>query len=573
MKKVRKFSNKNEKGREKNDCSQKRVFFAADAIGQREQMIILLLINFLSLIFFINKPVHVDDSLFLWASEHILKNPIDFYGFDVNWYGSSLPMWEVMQNPPLLSYVLAIPGLIFGFNEAALHTAVYIVVLFSSLGLYKLARLFCESPMLAALISSLTPVFMICGTTLMCDVLLLCLWIWSVYFWIEGITNRKYRPLLLSAALMSASALTKYSGICLVPLLLAYTIFSERKVTFRPTFLFIPVLCMMFYDIGTYALYGKCLFTGSFGYATAHSTLVAARLEKLVYGLSFLGGCIPALLFLAPILLFKREIVAFAAIALAALGIMLLFEGENRFQIFEARPNYTMYSIQVGLFISIGVMTFYLACADMVKNRRAESFLLFLWILGIFVFACQINWSVNGRSILPALPAVGIVLARRAELPGPLNIQWRRYVLWAGLTMLAVFSLAVTRGDYLWASSARDATRKISAEVKKKGNDVFFQGHWGFQYYMQKENFTALDWNKPKIKPGDLLVCPTNNTNVEKPFFRVGLVTKWREELRTGVSIMDLSHGAGFYSDMAGPAPFILGSDQEEGYLVLKYLP
>ena len=36
---------------------------------------------------FLNKAVHIDDSLFVWTAEQILKHPGDCYGFDVNWTG------------------------------------------------------------------------------------------------------------------------------------------------------------------------------------------------------------------------------------------------------------------------------------------------------------------------------------------------------------------------------------------------------------------------------------------------------------------------------------------------------
>ncbi len=50
--------------------------------------------------------------------------------------------------------------------------------------------------------------------------MMLALWIWAAIFWIEGIDSD--RPVFLAASviLIAASALTKYFGAALVPLLL-----------------------------------------------------------------------------------------------------------------------------------------------------------------------------------------------------------------------------------------------------------------------------------------------------------------------------------------------------------------
>ena len=46
--------------------------------------------------------------MFVWTAERVLVAPLDFYGFDVNWYGSFAPMYEVNKNPPLVSFWLAL---------------------------------------------------------------------------------------------------------------------------------------------------------------------------------------------------------------------------------------------------------------------------------------------------------------------------------------------------------------------------------------------------------------------------------------------------------------------------------
>ena len=70
---------------------------------------ILLIIILLGIVLpFINKAVNIDDPLFIWTAKHILEDPLHFYDFSVNWGGTQMSMFEIMKNPPLLSYYLAL---------------------------------------------------------------------------------------------------------------------------------------------------------------------------------------------------------------------------------------------------------------------------------------------------------------------------------------------------------------------------------------------------------------------------------------------------------------------------------
>src|SRR4029434_6040713 len=60
-----------------------------------------------ALIPFINKAFHMDDPLFLWTAQQISQHSRDPFGFSVNWYRTVLPMFSVIQNPPLSSYYMA----------------------------------------------------------------------------------------------------------------------------------------------------------------------------------------------------------------------------------------------------------------------------------------------------------------------------------------------------------------------------------------------------------------------------------------------------------------------------------
>src|SRR5215510_1794322 len=110
---------------------------------------------------FLNKAFHIDDPLFLWMAQQISVNPADPYGFAVNWYTTSQPMFSIMQNPPLTSYYMALMASFLGWSEPAMHGAFLVPAVAAVLGTFLLARRLCNSPLLAALLLLFTPVFLV----------------------------------------------------------------------------------------------------------------------------------------------------------------------------------------------------------------------------------------------------------------------------------------------------------------------------------------------------------------------------------------------------------------------------
>ena len=145
---------------------------------------------------FLNKAFHIDDPLFLWIAQQISHNPDDPYGFSLNWNGSVQPMFSVMQNPPFDSYYMALAATFLGWSEPVMHAAFLVPAVAAILGTFFLARRLCDSPLLAALLTLFTPVFLVSATGVMCDVWLLALWVWSIASWLRGLEYHSYRFVL-----------------------------------------------------------------------------------------------------------------------------------------------------------------------------------------------------------------------------------------------------------------------------------------------------------------------------------------------------------------------------------------
>jgi hypothetical protein len=169
--------------------------------------------------------------------------------------------------------------------------------------------------------------------------------------------------------------------------------------------------------------------------------------------------------------------------------------------------------------------------------------------------------------------------------------------------------LLVTTADYQLANTARMAAVEVRRTVDKfSPSTIWFQGHWGFQYYAAAQGMTAFDMRYSQIKPGDLMVIPKGNyvsvipSDMIEPTAAVDAthpriqtrdlmviprvdtgpaiipsdtiesVATVRELPCRWISTMNMSLRAGFYSDFFwGPLPFAFGSVRPEEYRILRF--
>jgi 4-amino-4-deoxy-L-arabinose transferase-like glycosyltransferase len=556
---------------------------------------------------FANKPFHMDDPLFIWSAKQIQEHPWDFYGFNVVWYESEMPMARVTKNPPLASYYIAVAAAVFGWSEVALHLAFLLPAIGVVVGTYILAERFGSRPALAALATLFTPLFLISSTNLMCDTLMLCFWVWAMVLWDHGLAGQRLAPLCLSGILISLSFWTKYFGISLVPLLGAYTLAQGSR--FRRWFLalFIPALVVFIYHWITKSMYGESLLIDAAIYRAQSSSDAATWLATaIIMSLSFLGGCVASVFFYSPLLWSRRALGAGAA--LAGLSLLLYFTGVIRDSLEIASEMREPVVIQTVFFAVAGIGVLALAVADLRTHRDARSLLLFLWVTGTWFFMTFLNWTINGRTILPLAPAAGILLMRRIDRRyGPASPRVDLRLYWP-LVPAAALSLVTAAADYRFAQTARTASGAIGKHVLDQAHGdamfwagmafqpgfmsqlisieslgqlesghsqapvIWFSGHWGFQFYMEKFGGQAADITTFTAEPGDVLIVPRNNTNP------VEIRTEFQRErtpLEVGrppwLATMSFPAGAGFYCSLAGPVPFAFGPIPGEVYDVIEF--
>ncbi len=526
---------------------------------------------------FAGKAVHVDDPLFVWMARHIVSDPLDPYGFSVNWNGSTQPAYVVNQNPPFLAYWFAAVGGALGWGEFTLHAAAALFTALAAAGIYALARALSAAPRLAALLAVVSPGFVVSSTTLMTDVPMLALYVWSLVAWIRGIQSGRHALLFASAVLIGAAALTKYFGITAAPLALVYALCSRVRPRGWWAHLAIPLAMTGSYVAWGFAAYDVNVIALAAESATSpqwrHSVHPPGYLS---IGLAFTGAVTAPVALIAPWLWRPRAAAWGAVAALLAAGALasppiysLLFGKQ-----FIGTP---FYRVQVAVWMLAGIHALAVAVVECARRRDAAAALLACWIAGTLVFTLYVNHMINVRTLLPMLPAVTMLAADRfARMHPECGPAWRL----APVPMAAAAALAlwVAIADAQFANASREAARTIAQHRESLPEHLYYTHHWGFQYYMDQLGASAFEddpdavmaYALRPIRRGDGLAMPHLNSMPEQLDPDINPVLLYHETPLTAY-MSTMSHGAGFYSHVWGLIPFRIGRPPVENVAVYRF--
>ncbi len=528
------------------------------ACAKRPRLLLALLTTLVFLPF-IDKAFHIDDPLFIWAAQHIGKAPFDFYGFSINWYGTSASAALVNQNPPLFSYLLALWAIPFGWSEVSLHSACLCASIAVVLGTYELAILLDARPAIAALLVLCTPIFVVTGTTVMCDMLMVALWVWATYAWLRGCRQRSAAWLAVSALGVLLAVLSKYFAVCLIPLLVYYALATRTPIRLWLRWLLLVAAGIVAYQLWTKYLYGFGLLSDAGRVAKEGRDSIGYAPKYWVAGLSFLGGGCAWFILLRGGGLVKRWPWLLLTSVFYAFALCLLW-GSNM-SAFKIPAGWSGW-VQLHFWLIIGAAGLAWLMVQLGSRfRHPDDAVLCLWIAGTVVFNVFINWSVNARYLLPLVPAVALTVGRvMARRPCPrLGTRWAL----ASCAVSLALALIVAGADYRFAKATKSSVEQITHTYQAPPQTNWFQGHWGGQYYFEKAGWRALSYGAT-LYPGDIVATPTVGCNTlpwgNCPFQNIASTVTDLGSLQT------VENGAGFYAAQLGILPFAIAK------LELRYI-
>jgi len=525
---------------------------------------------------FVNKAVHTDDALFVWTGQWIQGHPFDFLGGRVNWWLSATPAWATNYNPPLMSYFLAGVAWVFGWHEIALHLACLAVAFMAASGIYALAQMWCDRPLLATMVAIFTPAFLVSSTTLMCDVLMLTFWIWALVLWERALARGQcWWRFVGAGALAGLAVLTKYSAVTLLPLLPVLALLRTRKLGWWWLGLTVPLLMLAGYEWFTARMYGRGLLFAAAHYAQSYHAGFSGGWEaRGIIGLAFAGGSLLPVLFFAPWVwrwwtLLAGGVVVFGvwlAVSRSGSNLGLIHPWQN-----PNLMNRWDFVFQVALLTAAGLHLLLLGTAELWRQRDIGSAILALWLVSVLVFAVILNWTVSARSFLPAAPAAAILLVRRWESLRGNSLSVASMI--GPLTPAAAIALTLAVADFHLANSARTAAWQIISQYKPANHRMWFEGHGAFQYYMEKLGGQAMDIERSVLQRGDVVALPwIGYGRIPLPIGSVGWVGHLQFRPGSWMNVQNAGErgAAGFYDANSGPVPFALGAVPPQDYYVVK---
>jgi 4-amino-4-deoxy-L-arabinose transferase-like glycosyltransferase len=519
---------------------------------------------------FLNAAVSLDAPVFLAVARQILAAPLDPFGFEMIWDPTSPQAAEFNQNPPLLSYWLAPVIAVFGEWEPALHAALLPLSLLAAFCFWGIARRLAGDGFGPTAVLVATPAFALLGTTLMLDVPVLAAFLAAVYALLRANEDASPGWEWAAGAAAAAAGLTKYVGFSIVPLLAAGLWLlpsAGGSIPRRPLgrwlrVLGLPLLVWTGWALWTQAIYGSVHFTGGLALVGSKSFVPDDFWNHLLSVPVFYGGALlfPIFVWAERLLRARRgaEVAVAGILAGAAVVTFVLPDG--------APPRRVALGIEEAI---LGALGFAGACVvwglgiarERSVWRSPEHRFLVLWLLGFFVFSSFVNWHVNAADALMAAPPAILLCFRHPAL----RPAQRVVALWtAGMF---AFSVVLTASDVAQRNVYRDVAARISGEIGDAPGRRWFVGHWGLQYYLERESFEpvapsqyARRYGRSRLEVGDWLVSSRNvsQLDVGRALAPYGMKVIWRWEVPATLPLRATNPdaGAGFYSHQSGHVPF-----------------
>ena len=509
------------------------------------------------------KAYHIDEPAYLAIAQQILKDPFHPLSFDYNWFGTSTPMCVVNAFPTIFPYLLALALRLTGGVEWLTRLAFLPFDLMAAWALYALAARVLRRPLGPTLIILAGPAYLINMQYLMPDKMIAAFGLAGLACFLRALDEDRPAWTILAGTLMAAALMCKFTAIFVLLVALA----AGRG---RRSWSWLALFCGLTAAPLALALAGEISRAGGgtaenvwhiLRYIVTSGREFPGRLRAL---LAFTGGC--GLVTMAwPLLVLRRRRRWGLWLLAAGVAVLVLFCPFLDLSEVVRRERLLGIVFSFGALISLSVFR-----CRLVRGHPFGGFLT-AWAAVVLVLQLFFYWSIVTRYV--AFLIMPIVLAQAAVLEARLAPQTLRRTYAVGFAAVFVLSLALAQVDYRYAGVQKETARMVAERFR--GRRIWFTGHWGFQYYMEKAGASQIDelsggWQA--LRPGDIAVIPTINTRILPPPARAAegqlqlLVCRDRLPLR-----LIQRGGAGFYSSNFGFVPYSIDSGRLDVFRIVEW--
>jgi hypothetical protein len=519
----------------------------------------------LACLLYCGKAYHIDEPAYLAIAEQILKDPFHPLAFEYNWFGFSTPMWVVNAFPTLFPYLLAPVLSLTGGAEWLTRLAFLPFDLLAALSVYALAARLLRRPLGPTLIILAGPAYLINMGHLMPDKLVAAFALAGLACFLGALDEGRPRLAAWAGVLLAAAMLCKLTAVFALLAALAAG-WGRRPARWLALFAaltaapLLAVLAASYLGGGAWGGVAGTAWRGVSGALAMSGTELCGRLRAL---LAFTGGC-GVVTMAWPFL--ERPRGWRGKLGLTASGLLA---GALFLPFLDAAAAPLRGRLLGVLFAFGGLVSLWAFGPRRLRSHPYGGFLA-AWAAAVFLLQLFFYWSVVTRYV--AFLIIPIVLAQASVLERRLGPAALRRTYAVGFGVVFILSMALARVDYRYAAAQKE-TAGLMAE-QARGKRLWFTGHWGFQYYMEKAGAFQVDalaggWGA--LRPGDVVVVPAVNSRVlplPGPAADQGIVLPCPEPVPLRLIQRG---GAGFYSSRFGFLPYSVDRSPLDSFRVLVW--
>lgn len=497
----------------------------------KRNLLILFLVVLALRLPFLNQAFVFDDVYYLEAARYALTQDIwhphharyVFQGDEVSMLGH--------PHPPLNSWFLAGCLKLFGgARERPLHAAYLLWSLLSVWSLYWLAARFTSRPLIATLLLTTVPAWLVEGNSLMADLPLLGLWLLSITSFVYGLERNKQLLLAVSVVAQLLAGLAAYQAALLTAILWTYLWFTGQRAT-RVYLLCIwaPVasLCYQLYE---WVSTGTLPFLAFASYASQYG------LQRFELKLRNFAGLTAHLAWITfPLLVLKLAgSRGYRALIIAALAAVVA-------GLFDPSPLF-IFSFGLGCLVIDWV-------GQCCRARQWEDRWLGSWALFMILLAYAIFYAGAARYLLPLAPALILLVVRNCAKP-----SWLVVAI-AGNGLLAVLLAVVS---YQHWNAYRSFVEGLKLDHCSR---LWVNGEWGLRFYGAQRG-ARQPLVGQQMLPGDCMIqsqlaypVPLDFGNLRRELVQEQLVSS-----EIPLRLIGLGTRSGYATVALGVRPFDLGT-------------
>jgi hypothetical protein len=527
-----------------------------------------LLLSALVLIPFLNKAFTIDDPFFLFQARHALIDPLHPTAFEMTLHFAPERVSQLAPTGPIMAWLL-VPSVLVSGTEWLAHATQLVMVWVTILSTISLARRLEIKepwPAISGVIVVAMPTVLGMAGTAMPDVPAMALGVAGIERLVAWSQNRKVFQAVLAAVLLGLAPLARPHLIFLLGigaiLIIGPTISMDAlraKYSAYLPLIAAPIISVVVSYITRDPYPGAGSMSSS---AIKYSSLSISHLASNLIALPI--HWVLAMAFALPWLalrwrtFLRNRLTLCAAIAGTILSAVALAYTE-------------FFSIPLSIISGIGVAVLCDVLSEAWKTRDSLQLALGLWLL--IALPTFPYCHLPAKYVVVSAPAAALLLVREMATR---NCKATWFILGTTVVLGVGLGIAILRADETFTNMGRRAATELIAPYVASGLQVWYIGHWGYQWYAENAGARPVTLTPPYPAQNDLIVM-SHETALSEPVLNMVSsrypyltpVTHF-EDYQPGGRIMNESIGVGFFSNVFGYWPWVWSNTRIDRFTVLR---